>query len=56
VAGRLSDMTVKQGLGNIGCFYGGAVATVLSALALLIFSKFYDLGNDKAIVVKKKAV
>eukprot|EP00884_Botryococcus_braunii_P019483 jgi/Botrbrau1/6218/Bobra.0109s0013.1 len=56
VAGRLSDMTVKQGLGNIGCFYGGAVATVLSGLALIIFSTFSDLGSEDAIVMKKKPV
>ncbi len=55
VAGRLSDITVKNGLGNIGCFYGGAIATMLSGLALIMFSTFSDLGKEDAIVGKKKA-
>ena len=55
VAGRLSDVSVSQGYGNIGCFLGGAVATVLSGLALLLFSKFSDLGREDKIVTLKKA-
>lgn len=49
----MSDVTVKQGLGNIGCFYGGAVATLLSALALIVFSTFSDLGKEECIEVNK---
>lgn len=55
VAGRLSDATVSQGYGNIGCFMGGIVATALSGLALLLFSKFSDLGREDKIVTLKKA-
>jgi hypothetical protein len=54
LAGQLSDVTVKQGLGNIGCFYGGAGAAILSALLLLIFDKFGDLGKAELAVQKAK--
>jgi hypothetical protein len=47
-------MTVSQGHGNIGCFMGGIVATALSGLALLVFSKFSDLGREDKIVTLKK--
>lgn len=30
VAGRLSDITVRANIGNIGCFFGGTAATLLS--------------------------
>ena len=30
VAGRLSDISVRANSGNIGCFLGGTVATLLS--------------------------
>ena len=46
VAGRLSDITTSQGSGNIGCFFGGTAATLLSGLALIIFSRFGELGRE----------
>ena len=46
VAGRLSDITTAQGSGNIGCFFGGTAATLLSGLALLVFSRFGELGRE----------
>ena len=54
MAGRLSDVSVSQGYGNIGCFIGGIVATALSGLALVVFSKFSDLGREDKIVTLKK--
>jgi hypothetical protein len=53
LAGRLSDATIKAGAGNVGCFWGGAAATVLSGLALLAFSAWGDLGKEDAVVVRK---
>ncbi len=52
LAGRLSDLTVQRGLGNIGCFLGGAGACMLSMLALLLFSTFGQLGRDDLLVAK----
>ncbi|KAK9849389.1 hypothetical protein WJX84_005290 [Apatococcus fuscideae] len=46
VAGKFADITVQQGRGNIGCFFGGIGATVLSGLALIIFAKFFHLGKE----------
>jgi hypothetical protein len=53
LAGRLSDATIKAGAGNVGCFWGGAAATVLSGLALLAFTAWGDLGKEDAVVVRK---
>ena len=53
LAGRLSDATIAAGAGNVGCFVGGAVATVLSGLALIAFSTWGDLGKEEAVVVRK---
>ena len=36
-AGILNDQTTKMGLGNVGCFYGGAAATTISLILLLIY-------------------
>ncbi len=55
LAGRLSDATIKAGAGNVGCFVGGAAATVASGLALVAFTKWGDLGKEEAVVVRKKA-
>jgi hypothetical protein len=55
LAGYLADVTAQQGLGNIGCFFGGATACVVSALALVAFSVFGDLGRDDLLPKKKKA-
>ena len=55
VAGRLSDVTAAAGAGNIGCFYGGAVATALSGLALVAFSAFGDLGKEDKVVATRKS-
>eukprot|EP00887_Chlorella_sp_A99_P003453 scaffold7.g3453.t1 len=46
LAGRLADATASRGMGNIGCFLGGATACALSATALLLFSAFGELGRD----------
>ncbi len=49
VAGKFADMTVQQGQGNIGCFFGGIGATVLSGLALIIFARYFHLGKDEYV-------
>ena len=54
LAGFLADKTAAQGLGNIGCFYGGATACGLSILALMLFSTFGSLGKDELLPQKKK--
>ena len=41
--------------GNIGCFLGGTVATLLSGLALVLFTRFGDLGREEAITAGGKA-
>ncbi|KAK9807690.1 hypothetical protein WJX72_006202 [[Myrmecia] bisecta] len=46
VAGKLADLTLRHGQANVGCFYGGITATVLSGLLLILFSKFGDLGKE----------
>lgn len=55
VAGRLSDLTIRAEMGNIGCFLGGSAATILSGIALVLFSTFSDLGREEAVVVKRGA-
>lgn len=55
LAGFLADKTAQQGLGNIGCFFGGATACVLSICAMIIFSSFGSLGRDDLINQTKKA-
>lgn len=55
LAGFLADKTAAQGLGNIGCFYGGAAACGLSILALFLFSTFGALGRDDLLPQKKTA-
>jgi hypothetical protein len=49
VAGMLSDVTKTQGLGNVGCFAGGAAACCLAFLLLLGFQQFGDLGKDELV-------
>ena len=41
--------------GNIGCFLGGTVATMLSGLALLLFTAFGDLGKEDQTTTGAKA-
>jgi sugar phosphate permease len=53
VAGKLADLTLQAGYGNIGCFLGGMVATTVSGLVLLICGKFLDLGKEELITKKK---
>ncbi|KAK9839281.1 hypothetical protein WJX81_005580 [Elliptochloris bilobata] len=53
VAGRLSDITVRANIGNIGCFFGGTAATLLSGTALLAFCAFGSLGRDDALATRK---
>lgn len=55
LAGSLSDASVARGHGNIGCFIGGIVATILSGVVLLLFSRFSDLGREDKIVTLKKS-
>lgn len=55
LAGFLADRTALQGLGNVGCFYGGATACGLSILALVLFSTFGSLGRDDLLPQKKTA-
>lgn len=55
VAGRLSDLSIQRNSGNIGCFLGGSVATLLSGLALLLFTRFGSLGKEDAVVSIKRA-
>lgn len=54
LAGRLADVSAKKGLGNVGCFYGGAVACFLSIAVLLFFSAFGSLGRDDLVAKKPK--
>ena len=55
LAGRLADLTTQKGLGNIGCFLGGATASALSIVALLLFSVFGHLGRDDLLPASTKA-
>lgn len=50
----LSDMTAARGLGNVGCFAGGAFACVLSILLLNLFARFGSLGKDELVVTKRR--
>jgi hypothetical protein len=45
LAGCLSDWTNSQGLGNIGCFYGGGAACIAALLLLGLFTNFGSLGR-----------
>lgn len=40
LAGKLADITATKGMGNIGCFFGGGCATVLSMVALALFARY----------------
>ena len=55
LAGFLADKTAQQGLGNIGCFFGGATACVLSIIAVIIFSTFGSIGKEQDSTGVKKA-
>lgn len=39
LAGVLSDVTRKAGMGNVGCFAGGATACILATILLIGFAK-----------------
>ena len=54
VAGVLSDISSAQGLGNVGCFAGGAVACGLAIILLNGFAKFGSLGKDELVVTKRR--
>ncbi|KAG2425670.1 hypothetical protein HXX76_013512 [Chlamydomonas incerta] len=47
LAGALADATRDAGLGNVGCFYGGAVASMTSGLLLLAFLTCGRLGQRR---------
>lgn len=53
LAGKLTDLSLKAGYGNTGCFYGGAAATVLSGIVLLVAANFLDLGREDLLIAKK---
>lgn len=55
LAGFLADRTAQQGMGNIGCFFGGATACGLSIVALIVFSTFGSLGREDLLPAKKAA-
>ncbi|PNW87361.1 hypothetical protein CHLRE_02g119650v5 [Chlamydomonas reinhardtii] len=44
-AGALTDMTREAGLGNVGCFCGGAAACLLAGLLLIAFCTWGHLGK-----------
>ena len=54
LAGRLADVTVGMGMGNVGCFFGGATACALSMLALVMFSTFGSLGREDLVQQQPK--
>lgn len=54
MAGRLSDITRVQGLGNVGCFGGGAVACSAAMVMLFLFAKFGSLGKDEEVVTRRR--
>jgi hypothetical protein len=47
-------MTSQAGLGNVGCFGGGAVACAAALLLLGVFAKFGALGSDDEVVTRRK--
>ncbi|KDD77011.1 hypothetical protein H632_c40p0 [Helicosporidium sp. ATCC 50920] len=53
LAGRLADASTRAGRGGVGCFYGGAVACVLSMLALAAFAGLGSLGTEEAVQKKQ---
>ncbi len=55
LAGGLTDFTVRNGMGKIGCFFGGSAAAAVSILALLLFSTFGSLGREDLVPSAKKA-
>ena len=54
VAGILSDVTSSRGLGNVGCFAGGATACFLAIVLLNFFARFGSLGKDELVVTRRK--
>eukprot|EP00210_Caulerpa_lentillifera_P003227 g3082.t1 len=54
LAGVLSDMTAAKGLGNVGCFAGGAFACIISIVLLNVFAKFGSLGKDELVMTKRR--
>lgn len=55
LAGFLADKTAAEGLGNVGCFYGGATACATSIVALMLFSAFGALGKELPTKTKPAA-
>jgi hypothetical protein len=51
LAGKLTDYTVAQNFGNVGCFGGGAVAAAAATLLIFLFVQFGELG--KPLPVRK---
>ena len=54
LAGKLTDITVARGSGNIGAFGGGAAAAIAATLLLLLFMKFGDLAKPLPVRSKTK--
>lgn len=55
LAGRLCDVTAARGMGNTGCFFGGAVVSGAAILALLAFTVFGELGKEEQVAAAPKA-
>lgn len=53
-AGKLSDISVQRGMGNVGCFYGGATAAVATGMLICLFWRFGSLGQDPQQEAAKK--
>jgi hypothetical protein len=47
-------MTLQLNAGNVGCFFGGTVATLLSGAALVLFTRFGALGDEAALTTQPK--
>ena len=55
LAGRLTDLTVRRGMGSTGCFLGGCAACAASMLALLLFTTFGSLAQEQQQAAPKAA-
>lgn len=53
LAGRLSDLTIRRGLGGTGCFFGAAAACLVAMLALVLLSTFGDLGREDLVAAAR---
>ena len=49
LAGVLAERTVAMGLGPVGCFGMGFVATALASVLLLVFTTYGSLADPEQI-------